>query len=170
METDFSKKIAPSRANELVGMVFKPNTDAMDYYDDFTDKMNIHEDVFLHTQIAGVFLPKAINDENVNDVKYFKSVDRVLLTAIKDRLRKEENLYTLMIPDTDKLYIKQNSLYVLYTDAHKDFGEYTYRPLSGIEELNEYIILNQIEQIIVTDGPNYIAAIPRLLYDGLEMF
>lgn len=169
METAYSQKIAPSRANELVGMVFKPNTDAMDYYEDFTDNMNIHENVFLHTQIAGVFLPKAIHDENVNDVKYFKSVDTVLLMVIKDRLKKEENLYTLQIPDSDKLYIKNNSLYVLYTDAHKDQGEYTYRKLSGIDELNELIIMNRIEQIIVSDGPNYLAIVPRALYDGLEI-
>lgn len=60
--------------------------------------------------------------------------------------------------------VRNNSMYVLYTDLFKYMGQYGYRKIRGREELLQIAKEHEIERLIVTDGPHGMALLEKTVW------
>jgi hypothetical protein len=82
---------------------------------------------YLYTQM----IPMAEKNNKVEDVKYFKAVGKTLEIVIKGKLSEAKQLYTLADTETNKIIIKNDVVYIIYTDRYKYMGQYKYIPLEA---------------------------------------
>lgn len=106
---------------------------------------------YLYTQM----IPMAEKDNKAEDVMYFKAATKTLEIVIKGKLSETTQLFTLANPETNEIIVKNDVVYILYTDRYKYMGQYKYIPLgTSIEKLLEQM---GVAKVMVTDGPHGMA-------------
>jgi len=106
---------------------------------------------YLYTRM----IPIAEKDNKIEDVKYFKAVAEKLELVIKVKLSEMKQLFTLANAETNEIIIKNDAVYIIYTDRYKYMGQYKYMPLE--KSLERFLEQVGVAMAIVTDGPHGIA-------------
>ena len=149
---DFEAKyvISDERKKEILSHIHAPNP-----YIAMMDDETLHENCYLMDALNTEIMPKEKAEGNPNMDHYYK-INVWIMQIIWDKLANSD-IYVAVNRDTKEVHIKDNSLYVLYTDFYKYMAPHEQRRLNNREELVQTIIATGVNKIIVTDGPHSIA-------------
>ena len=89
-------------------------------------------------------------------MEHFYRINVWIMQIIWDKLA-SSNLFVAVENDTKEVHIKDESLYVIYTDFYKYMAPYEYRRVNDRAELVQIIIASGVKKIVVTSGPHKIA-------------
>lgn len=158
-------KIDSERAKELLQHIFNGGETVQEIGATFLEKESLHENCFVADYINKKMIPLARQDKKDEDIAYFQRINLLIEIAIWTRLE-ECNLYTLIEKETGKTYVKNGSIYAIYTELFKYMGTFDYMKLSGKAELQKLALENNVERIVVTDGPHWVAIIEKNTWLG----
>ena len=142
--------ISDERKKEIMGHIYAPNP-----YLTLMDDETLHENCFLMDVLNTEIMPKEKAEGNP-DMEYFYRTNVWLMQIVWDKLANSD-IFVAVENDTKTVHIKDDSLYVLYTDRYKYMAPYEYRRMNGREELVQVIVASGVNKIVVTDGPHSIA-------------
>lgn len=151
--------ISDKRAEQLLEHVFRVNS-IQEAKLTFLTMESLHESCFVSDHLNKRMIPMAERRNKEQDIRYLNFVDSILSNSIWRKLEWEPNLY-LLINENRQPYIRDGSIFVTYTDRYKYMGEYSYRKLSGQEEIADLVRSDSIQYVTISDGVHYVAKIPR---------
>lgn len=155
--------VTEKRRTEVLRHVFN-GSNVDEYILNFHNNESLVENCFVMDFMNSKMIPQARHDGKQNDVDYFTAVSTILSAVIKEKVVLLKNLYTLKNNQSNEIYVRNNSAYLVYTDRFKYMGSFEYVHLNKIDDFLEFVALNNIQNIIVTDGPNYIAILEAKLF------
>lgn len=155
--------ISEKCANEVLMHVFNSN-DVDEFIFNFYSNESLIENCYVMDFMNTQMIPKAKQDGKQDDADYFSSVLTILSTVISKKVILTNNLYTLKDNKSNSIYTKNHSAYLIYTDRFKYMGPSEYIHLINIVNFLKFVTLNKIQNIVVTDGPHYIATIDAKLF------
>ncbi len=161
--------ISEKRKDEIKKHVFFGGETVGEQYNTFLNMENINENCYLFETISGSMIPKAFSEKKYDYMNFFENILDILSRCIYKRLFDEKNLF-LLYEKNDTLLIKNNRVYLAYTDFYKDKCDYIYKRINNEQDFYALIKNFQLDGIVVTDGPNYIVPIDFrdiLLYDSM---
>lgn len=158
-------QLTPERGEEVTYHVFELNPSDRLYMFKafFLTKQSLHENVFLSEILNTRLIPRAKESGREGDIQWFVYIIRFLQIVIWDRLF-DGPVYTL-VDEKGALCKKDKGMYVLYTDLFKYMGKLNYKRISSQKELVKLAKDNGVEVLIVTDGPDEMAIIPKEIWD-----
>lgn len=155
-----------SQANEVVKYFFDDPSKDSEEDAVYFGKLTLHKLCFLSTIIRVRFLPMSVEQKHENDTTLFNQKLVVLSNCITQKLQQLPCLYTLEDKETHQLLMRNNYMYVLYTDRYKYKGQFNYRTLkNGFSDVTtmwtqSLLTAGQtIKGIVVTDGPTVTAVV-----------
>ncbi len=159
--------VSPERAEVILHHVFEadPEKPFEEFEKLFLNEQTLHENCFVADYINTKMIPAAQQREKENDVQWFKMVNRVIQKTVWNRLSEQE-LYTLTDRQTGELYLKNNCMYVVYTDLFKYMGRLDYQKINSKEEVLQMAREHGVEMLVVTDGPHGMTLIEKPIWDG----
>ena len=142
--------ISEERKKEIISHIYAENP-----YIQLMENETLHENCYLMDVLNTEIMPKEKSEGNPNMDQFYR-INVWIMQIIWDKLANAD-IYVAVNKDTKEVYIKDNSLYVLYTDFYKYMAPHEQRRLNNREELVQTIIATGVNKIIVTDGPHSIA-------------
>lgn len=161
-------EISAERKNELMNAIISP--EANNEKDAFKALSNntLHENCFSLMVLRSKLIPMSIQKGDMNALDYFNMMRRVYATAIVKQIRKHKSLYVLCDKESHEVFVRDSPfgenktlLYVSYTDLFKHQGPLEYKKLSNQEEILDLIKENNVDGVILTDGPSVTALIDK---------
>ncbi len=153
---DFKYYLTEDTSRAVLQKVFQG--DSVSDYETIFNKESLFECCHTMDYICSVMIPKAQQNKKNKDVQFFQIVASVLEVAVKNKLKNQSKLYTLVDPKTHKILTKNGFAYILYTERYKYMGSYDYVPISQ-SSIEDFLKLQGVSQAIVTDGPHGMAMI-----------
>ena len=150
---DFSNpyKISNERAGEILNHIFITSQDEL--VDAIENKENLAENCFVYNYIQTNLIKQAKENGSEEDSKYFENLEELLIKEIKRKLL-EKPFYIFKSKENGEVVIKNESMYLLYTNRFKSISNYGYQEVHGRDGLlgllNKYSIL----KFLITDGFN----------------
>ncbi len=145
--------VSDERAKEILGHVFAEVETYGELQEIFLNQESLHENCFVADYINTRMIPSAQQENKQEHVEWFRNVDYALGVVVWNRLF-EQPVYTLTDRQSGELMIRNESMYVIYTDMYKYMGQFGYRRLDGKDELMELVKAHGIKRLVVTDGPH----------------
>lgn len=142
--------ISEERKKEIISHIYSEKP-----YIQLMESETLHENCFLMDVLNTEIMPKEKAEGNPNMEQFYR-INVWLMQIIWDKLL-DSDIFVAVDKDTKKVHVKDNSLYVIYTDLYKYMAPHEYRRLNNREELVQVIIASGVNKIIVTDGPHSIA-------------
>ncbi len=155
--------ISEKRSKEILLHIFKEGT-VDERIDIFNNKQSLSENCYIMDTVATKMLPQAIEEGRQNEIEFFGEVIESLSLVIKEKVAKSHTLFTLKESNSNNIYIKNGSAYLLYTDRFKYMGHFNYVKLNGISDFLKLIANSSIERVVVTDGPDSIAVLKAKMF------
>ena len=125
----------------------------------FENKQSLIENCYLADRMNSILIPRAINDQKEKEAIYFGQISMLLEKAIWKQVFEENKLFTMADKQTGNIIVQNQSVYLVYTDRFKYIGQYDYVELSDKETFMKVIKDNNINKVVVTDGPNYMCVL-----------
>lgn len=152
--------LTDERKNQLCNSIFSTKKITEEQQRDvFMATQTLHENCILLSLLLSHFMPKAQANKNSEEFNYYVGIRAILSSVIWEKLQREEKLFVACDRKTGKIYIHNDSIYILYTDRFKYQGELKYRQLSNTDEIATLIKDNKLKAIVATDGPFAIGVI-----------
>ncbi len=149
-------RISDERKEELMDILLKDiSEDALNKT--LTDSCFLWENCYQFATLQLKYIQKAQRDFDAKSLDLYNRLAGMLQDIILDKLLAMDCLFTLRDDETGMFYIKNQACYLLYTDRYKYAAPQTYVPLFNLEGFAGFLKRNQINRIIVTDGPHDIA-------------
>ena len=142
--------ISEERKKEIISHIYAENP-----YMAITENETLHENCFLMDVLNTEIMTKEKAEGNPN-MEHFYRINVWIMQIIWDKLA-SSNLFVAVENDTKEVHIKDESLYVIYTDFYKYMAPYEYRRVNDRAELVQIIIASGVKKIVVTSGPHKIA-------------
>lgn len=152
--------ITEEQTERLFKHLFSQTTSLDDIKFNFENNQTLIENCFLADRINTRLIPQALNDEKESEANYFSVVSKMLETVVWESLF-ENKVYTMADKETGNIIVKNSAIYVVYTDRFKYMGPFEYVEIESKDILEKLIKDNNIEQLVVTDGPNYMCVLNR---------
>lgn len=133
--------------------------DAAAYKAYFTEEQTLSENCYIMDYIQTSMIPHAQEQNKRSDIQYFLAVSKILSDVIKEKILNEKNVYTLLDPATGAPYVRNECVYILYTDRFKYMGQFQYKKLEGDRAVWDLLDNVDAKQAVVTDGPHGMAVI-----------
>lgn len=153
---DFKYHLTEDASRAILKKVFEGHS-VSDYVTIFNEE-SLFECCHTMDYIYCAMIPKAQQNKKNEDVPFFQSVAEVLETVVKNKLKEQNKLYTLVDPKTDKIFTKNGFAYILYTDRYKYMGAYDYVPINQ-NSIEDFLKSQGVSKAMVTDGPHGMAMI-----------
>ena len=142
--------ISEERKKEIISHIYAENP-----YMAITENETLHENCFLMDVLNTEIMTKEKAEGNPNMEQFYR-INVWIMQIIWDKLA-NSNLFVAVESDTKEVHIKDESLYVIYTDFYKYMAPYEYRRVNDRAELVQIIISTGVKKIVVTSGPHKIA-------------
>ncbi|SDP13605.1 hypothetical protein SAMN05216347_10613 [Streptococcus equinus] len=149
--------ISEEREKQLQQGIFADHGDFSETIVYYCEQCSLCETCYLVEFLNLVILPKAREMQKEDDLKYFDYIRSIIQIAIEVTLPSQK-LFVLKDRESQEVLIKNNNLYVLYTDLFKYMGHYDYQAVT-LAEVAEIIREKGVENICVTNGPGPVALI-----------
>lgn len=144
--------ISEERKKEILSHIYAENPYMM-----LMENETLHENCYLMDVLNTEIMPKEKSEGNPNMDQFYR-INVWIMQIIWDKLA-NSNLFVAVENDTKEVHVKNDSLYVIYTDFYKYMAPYEYRRVNDRTELVQIIIASGVEKIVVTSGPHKIAVL-----------
>ncbi|MCR4586871.1 MAG: hypothetical protein K5682_00550 [Lachnospiraceae bacterium] len=149
-------RITDERKEELMNLLMadKPEDSLKS---SLTDSCRLWENCYQFATLQMKYIQKAQRDFDAKNLDLYGRLAGLLQEIILDKLVSMDLLFTLRDDETGMFYIKNHACYLLYTDRYKYAAPQSYVPLYNLEGFAGFLKRNQVDRVIVTDGPHDIA-------------
>ena len=149
---DKTYEISRERGMEIKNHIFDARSGA-ELYHMLMEKETLNENCYLFTEIMTGMYPLARQKNDEDMMRFFDMIKDVLVKCIWKRLFTDGNVFILT--DEDNNPIKENFVYVAYTDYYMYSGKYKYHAINSEEEIFKAMEANKATGVVITDGPHY---------------
>ena len=151
--------IPEENVKTYLNLIFDGGETIGDYLNSYRN-LSISACLLLLDYVTTKYIPSAMNDNKLQDVQYFKQVEPLLQQVVWEKICEAGKLYTAVDRELGNVVVKNGALYIFITDQFKYMGPYNYKRIDGIEGIKALLRDNNVDNLIITDGPRYLGIIP----------
>ena len=156
---NFSKKGSKDSDREkLKKQLLSQELDLNGYFELVHEKISIGDICYLSDWVNTEIIPSVDEDKML----FWGTIANMLIVSAWDKIAptiKTDELYVLRDKNSNKYYEKDGYFYFVYTREYEEQGIYVYEKVKDSKEIIDILEKNEVNGLVLTDGPNYMCVI-----------